>query len=417
MAVRHGSVRVRKNATKRPPSDLWAVRISSGDARGTPRACDWTGGSCRSPRRTGWLDAGPPHASRASALCAAEGLSGGFANLSASATPGDLRSAFAEKRVLVTGGLGFIGSSLAITLAELGADVTVIDSLDPQHGGSTRNIEGYENRMRVHIGDLRDAEPLGELVRGQSHVFNLAGQSAHLESMQCPTGDLEHNARAQLILLDACRDSSPAAKIVFASTRQVYGRASRLPVDEAHPTLPVDINGVHKLAAEMYHRVYGSVYGMRCCILRLTNTIGPRMYIRDARQTFLGVWIRDVLQGRPFEVWNGSQRRDFTFVDDAVEAFLLAAASPATDGNTYNVGGSGPITLLQVAALLGELVPGSSYHVRPFPVENERIDIGDYYADDTLLRNTVGWTPRTDFRTALDATLRYYAGRADQYAS
>lgn len=320
----------------------------------------------------------------------------------------NVRRVFAGQRVLITGGLGFIGSNLARRLDALGARVTVVDSLIPEYGGNRRNLAGTGGRIRVHIADVRDWPRLPRLVRGQDFLFNLAGQTSHMDSMTDPQTDLDINGRAQLAILEACRLHNPGIRIVFASTRQIYGRPDYLPVDEAHPLRPVDVNGINKLAGESFHLLYSRVHGIRATALRLTNTIGPRMRIKDARQTFVGVWIRRLLEGEPLEVWGGGQWRDFTYVDDAVEAFLLAAASPKAEGRVFNLGGPPPVTLEQLAALLCEVNRGGAYVVRAFPGDRQKIDIGDYYADDRLIRRVLGWKPRTDLRTALAQTLAFY---------
>ncbi|HOT90777.1 MAG TPA: NAD-dependent epimerase/dehydratase family protein [Anaerolineae bacterium] len=322
---------------------------------------------------------------------------------------------FTGCNVLVTGGLGFIGSNLARRLVDLGTQVTLVDSLIPAYSGNLFNIAGIEERVRVNISDVRDEHSMKYLVQGQDLLFNLAGQTSHLDSMHDPFTDLEINARAQLFILEACRHYNPGIKIVFASTRQVYGKPQYLPVDEEHPLRPVDINGVNKLAGEWYHLLYHDVYGLRTVVLRLTNTIGPRMRVKDARQTFLGIWIRQVVEGRPFEVWGGEQLRDFTYVDDAVEALLLAAAQEDADGRVFNLGGDGAISLKALAELLIEVNEGGEYVVREFPAERERIDIGDFYADDRRIRATLGWAPRVPLREALARTLTYYREYLEHY--
>ena len=322
---------------------------------------------------------------------------------------------FDGSAVLITGGLGFIGSTLARRLAAEGARVTIVDSLVPQYGGSLHNIAGLEGLVRVNISDIRDEHSLRHLVQGQDHLFNLAGQTSHLDSMEDPFTDLEINCRAQLSVLEACRRHNPSVRIVFASTRQVYGRPATLPVDETHPLRPVDINGVHKLAGEWYHLLYNDIYDIRSCALRLTNTYGPRMRVRDARQTFLGVWIRLLIQGRPFEVWGGSQIRDLTYVDDAVEALVLAACRDEAQGQVFNVGGQGPVSLLELAELLVRVNGGGTFSVRPFPPDRKRIDIGDYVADWRKIRDTLGWRPSVPLEEGLRRTLAYYREHGEHY--
>lgn len=315
---------------------------------------------------------------------------------------------YRNKPVLITGGLGFIGSNLARRLLDEGAVVTLVDSLVPEYGGNLHNITGIENRLRVNISDVRDEHSMRYLVQGQEVIFNLAGQTSHMDSMQDPQTDLEINARAQLSILEACRKYNPAVKVVFASTRQVYGKPDYLPVDESHPLRPVDVNGINKLAGEWYHILYNNVHGVRACALRLTNTYGPRMRVKDARQTFLGIWIRLLLEGKPFEVWGGEQLRDFSYVDDTVDALLLAGEKDAADGKVFNVGGEPVVSLLETAQLLIEANGGGEFITRSFPAERKRIDIGDYYADDRALRTALGWQPATRLAEGLQRTLAYY---------
>lgn len=315
---------------------------------------------------------------------------------------------FYGKKALVTGGLGFLGSSLARRLFTEGAQVTVVDSLFPQYGGNRFNVADLRGKITVRIGDARDKGLMARCITGQHYLFNLAGQTSHLDSMTDPYTDLDVNCSAQLSILEACRRWNPGIKIVFASTRQIYGRPEYLPVDEKHPLRPVDVNGINKMAGERYHTLYSEVYGIRSSVLRLTNTIGPGMRVKDNRQTFLGAWIRSVLLGEPFEVWGGRQLRDFTYVDDAVEAFLLAASSRRADGRVFNVGGVPPVSLSRLAVLLKRTVPGARYMVRHFPADRRRIDIGDYYADDRLIRSVLGWKPRITLEAALEKTVAYY---------
>ncbi len=326
-----------------------------------------------------------------------------------------LRPIYTDKNVLITGGLGFIGSNLARTLVALGARVSVVDCLASAYGGNRRNLTGLAGRVKVHIADVRDWPRLPSLIEGQDYLFNLAGQTSHMDSMTDPQTDLDINCRAQLAILEACRQHNPGIRIVFASTRQIYGKPDYLPVDEKHPLRPVDVNGINKIAGESFHLLYSRVYGIAATALRLTNTIGPRMRIKDARQTFVGVWIRRLVEGEPFEVWGGEQFRDFTYVDDAVEAFLLAAARPAAVGEVFNLGGPPRVTLQQLAELLVEINRGGSFVVRTFPADRKKIDIGDYYADDRLIARKLGWRPRTDLRTALERTVAFYRRELKHY--
>jgi UDP-glucose 4-epimerase len=322
---------------------------------------------------------------------------------------------FAGRRVLITGGLGFIGSTLAARLVELGAEVCVVDSLIPEYGGNLVNVAGIEHRVRVNISDVRDEHSMRHLVQGHDYLYNLAGQTSHLDSMHDPFSDLEINCRAQLSILEACRRHNPQIRIVFASTRQIYGRPDYLPVDEAHPLRPVDVNGINKMAGERYHVLYSDVYDLWTCALRLTNTYGPRMRVKDARQTFLGVWVRLLVEGKPFDVWDGSQLRDFTYVDDVVDAFVGIAQCPDARGQVFNLAGVEVVTLKDLAELLVQVNGGGQYRLQAFPEERRRIDIGSYYADGRRIEQMLGWRPRTALREGLAATLAFYRRHLEHY--
>jgi UDP-glucose 4-epimerase len=328
----------------------------------------------------------------------------------------DYTHTFSGANVLVTGGLGFIGSTLAHRLIGLGARVTLVDSLIPEYGGTLHNIAGIEREVRVNVADVRDEYSMNYLVQGQHYLFNLAGQSSHLDSMRDPYTDLEINCRAQLSILEACRKHNPQLKVVYTSTRQIYGKPDYLPVDERHLLHPTDVNGVNKMAGEWYHLVYNNAYGIRACTLRLTNTIGPRMRVKDARQTFLGIWVKRLIDGEPFQIWgDGRQIRDFNYVDDVVDALLLCAASPAADGQVFNLGGDEAINFLNLAALLVEINGGGDYEVIPYPADRKPIDIGDYYGDYRLIQGRLGWRPRVSLRDGLERTLAFYREHREHY--
>ncbi len=326
-----------------------------------------------------------------------------------------MEGTFKGRKVLITGGLGFIGSNLAGRLVDLGARVTLVDSLIPEYGGNLFNIAGLEDHVQVNISDVRDQHSMRYLVQGQDYLFNLAGQTSHMDSMEDPGTDLEINCRAQLSILEACRRYNPRIKVVFASTRQIYGKPDYLPVDEKHLLRPVDVNGINKMAGEWYHILYNNVYELRACALRLTNTIGPRMRIKDARQTFLGVWVRLLLEGKTFEVWGGEQLRDFTYVDDVVDAFLLAAASKEANGEVFNLGCERVIGLKALADLLVEVNGGGRYEIRSFPPDRKRIDIGDYYADYSRIRSVLEWEPKVSLREGLARTVAFYRDHLAHY--
>jgi UDP-glucose 4-epimerase len=324
--------------------------------------------------------------------------------------------AFRGRRVLITGGLGFIGSNLARRLVEAGAEVLLVDSMIPEYGGNVANIAGIENEVTVNIADVRDVHSLPYLVGDCEVIFSLAGQTSHLDSMADPYTDLEINCRAQLSLLETCRLVNPEARVVFASTRQIYGRPEYLPVDERHPIHPVDVNGINKTAGEWYHLLYGEVHGIPVCVLRLTNTYGPRMRVKDARQTFLGSWLRQVVAGEEIAVFgDGLQKRDFNYVDDAVDAFLLAATRDEALGKVYNLGDSEVVSLLDLARKLVDLNGGGSFKVVPFPEDRKAIDIGDYYGDFARIRDELGWQPRVDLDEGLRRSIDFYREHGAAY--
>ena len=320
---------------------------------------------------------------------------------------------FSGANTLITGGLGFIGSNLARRLVGMGARVTLVDSLIPEYGGNPFNIHDIRERVSVSITDVRDTHAMTQLIKGQDYLFNLAGQTSHLDSMTDPKTDLEINAAAQLAILEACRQHNTRIKVVFASTRQLYGRPQYLPVDEKHPLRPVDVNGINKLAGEQYHLLYNDVYGIRACALRLTNTYGPGMRVKDARQTFLGVWIRNAIQEKPILVYgDGSQLRDFNYVDDAVDAVLMAASA---EREVFNLGSEEVISLRDLAGKLVAVNGGGRFEVVPFPPERKAIDIGDYYSDFKKIRDRLGWSPRVGLDEGLKRTLRYYREHGREY--
>ncbi|NMH86469.1 GDP-mannose 4,6-dehydratase [Flavivirga algicola] len=323
---------------------------------------------------------------------------------------------FKNKNVLITGGLGFIGSNLAIKLVELGANITIIDSVIPEYGGNLKNIESIKDRIKINYSDVRDEFSIKHLIKDQDFLFNLAGQTSHIDSMTNPFQDLEINAKSQLSILEACRKNNPNIKIVFASTRQLYGKPQYLPVDENHPIIPVDVNGINKMSGENYHLLYNSIYGIKTCVLRLTNTYGPRLRIKDARQTFLGIWIRNIIEEKPFLIFgDGSQVRDYNYVDDVVDAFILTALSNKTNGNIYNLGSPDPITLKETASLLIEENKKGTYNVIPFPEDRKSIDIGDFYANFNKINQDLGWYPKTSFREGISETLIYYKQNIASY--
>ena len=319
------------------------------------------------------------------------------------------RSFYRGRRVMVTGGLGFIGSNLARQLVELGADVLLVDSLLPDYGGNRFNIAPFASQVRVDTTDLRNREAMNALVQHQDVIFNLAGQVSHIDSMRDPYADLEINCLSHLTLLEACRHRNPAAKVVYAGTRQIYGRPDSLPVNESHLVRPTDVNGINKAAGEQYHLVYNNVFGIRACSLRLTNVYGPRQLIRHNRQGFIGWFIRLALEGRTIQVYgDGAQLRDFVHVDDAADAFLRAGADDRCNGEVFNVGGTAPISHRDLTAMLLEAAGSGRVEYIEWPQEKKAIDIGSFFADSSKFTAVTGWSPTVDLRDGLASTLTFY---------
>uniref|UniRef100_A0A7C2NYM3 NAD-dependent epimerase/dehydratase family protein n=1 Tax=Schlesneria paludicola TaxID=360056 RepID=A0A7C2NYM3_9PLAN len=319
-----------------------------------------------------------------------------------------MRDHYRHRRVLILGGLGFIGSNLALKLAEAGAELTLVDCLLPEHGGSLKNVEEIRDQVRIVIADVRNAETLEAVVPGQEVIYSLAAQASHIGSMRDPMTDLDVNCRAQLGLLECCRRHNPDAKIVFTSTRQVYGRPQRLPVDEHTPIQPVDANGVSKCAAEMYYALYCEVFGVKSVVLRLTNTYGPRMNLRGAGSGFIGNFILKALTNTRIDVFGtGRQRRDFNYIDDVVDALLRAGRSDRVDGQAFNLGHPEHHSILDLVHLLQHLT-GATFRVVPFPEDYAVIDVGDCYCDFSKFREATGWMPRHNLAAGLARTLDFF---------
>ena len=326
------------------------------------------------------------------------------------------RAFYAGRPVLVTGGLGFIGSNLARELVDLGAQVTIVDALIPDYGGNPFNIDGITERFSVDVADVRDAAAVAAAVRGQDVIFNLAGQVSHIDSMRDPYTDLDINCRAQLSMLEACRKFNPSVKVIFAGTRQVYGKPDRLPVDENHLVRPIDVNGVNKAAGEYYHLLYNNAFGVRACSLRLTNVYGPRQLIKHNRQGFIGWFIRLAIEDRDIPVFgDGSQMRDFVFVDDAADAFLRAGACDACDGGVFNVGGLEPIAHRDLVDVLLRVAGTGRVSYVPWPPDKKAIDIGSFYSDSSKFVAATGWTPRVTLRDGFTRTIDFYRANLSHY--
>ena len=328
-----------------------------------------------------------------------------------------IEDAYRGRSVLITGGLGFIGSNLARRLVEIGdVEVYLIDALVPEQGGNLFNIEDIKDQLTLHVADIGEPAVINHLVGGMDYVFNLAANVSHLDSMSFPQHDLKLNCEAQLALLEACRNFNPHVKIVYTSTRQVYGKPVYLPLDEQHRCAPVDINGVHKLAAEHYHLLYHRVYGVRSAVLRLTNTYGPRHLMRHNRQSVIAWFIRQALDGGMIELFGeGRQKRDFNYVDDVVEGILMTGASEKAEGDVFNLGSNEPVSLSHLAEELIWLTGRGTVGYVPFPPERQLIDIGNCYSSYGKIEALLGWEPRTSLRDGLARTIEYYKANSAHY--
>jgi UDP-glucose 4-epimerase len=328
----------------------------------------------------------------------------------------DHRHFYRGRKVMVTGGLGFIGSNLVRALVQCGADVLLVDSLIADYGGNLFNIDGIADRVRLNIADVRQQTTMNYLVRDRAVIFNLAGQVSHIDSMRDPYTDLEINCRSQLTVLEACRNHNPKVKVVYAGTRQVYGKPDSLPVSETQLVRPTDVNGINKAAGEYYHLVYNNVFGVRACSLRLTNVYGPRQLIRHNRQGFIGWFIRLAIEDRPIQIYgDGSQLRDFVYVEDAADAFLRAGADDRCNGEVFNVGGDRAVSLRELTTLLIDVAGSGRVEYIDWPADKKAIDIGSFYADSTKFTTTTGWTPTIALRDGLRQTVAFYRQHYDQY--
>ena len=324
---------------------------------------------------------------------------------------------YQHRSILITGGLGFIGSNLAHRLVEIGdTEVIIVDSLDPDQGGNPFNVREIKDKLKIHIADMNDSSVINHLVAGVDYIFNLAGSSSHIDSMNNPHRDLQSNCQAQLTLLEACRMFNPQAKIVFTSTRQVYGSPLYLPLDENHRILPLDVNGANKIAAEHYHLLYQRIYGLRTTCLRLTNTYGKRQQIQNDRHGFISWFIRKAMDGETIELFgDGKQRRDLNYVEDVVDALLLAGASGDANGEIYNVGHHQPVSLFDLATKIVRITGSGSILGVPFPRERRLIDVGNCYSSYEKIQTKLGWQPQTDLCAGLTETIEFYKENRDEY--
>lgn len=325
-------------------------------------------------------------------------------------------NAFANQTVLITGGLGFIGSNLAYVLTQMNARVTIVDNCHPYSGGTMKNVLSFKDKLKIYDQDVRDKTAISRLVRGQKYIFHCAGLIDHIRSVEDPMDDFHNNAEASLSLLEACRVENPDAIIVYLSTRGVYGQLKKLPATEGTCPFPIDFNGINKLAAEYYHLLYFRHYGLRTTVLRLTNTYGPRQRLRRAGSGFLGHFIRQALSGKPIQIYDrGNFKRDFTYVWDVLDAMIRAAESERSDGQVYNIGGHSR-SIRQVADAIQRLAgKNQPYIFIPHPEIAKDIEIGDFQASSKKIETDLGWTLKTSFEEGLKATMTFYKRELKNY--
>lgn len=323
---------------------------------------------------------------------------------------------YENKKILITGGLGFLGSNLAISLVRAGAGVTLLDAMLPLYGGNLFNIEEIKDKVEVIIGDIRDSELLGEVVRGKDLIFHIAAQTSHIDSMVDPFLDVDINCRGNIVFLESCRKFNPGVKIIYAGTRSQYGRVEYTPVDEMHPLNPADIYSVNKTAGEQYHFVYARSYGIRVSSLRINNTYGPRHQMKHGRYGILNWFIRIALEGGTIKVFgDGTQMRDYNYIDDVTDAFLRAGSSGNADGKIYNLGSGEPVRFIDLVNKIIKIAGSGRVEMVPWPEERKGIETGDYIASFEKMKNELGWQPKIPLDEGLRRTVAYYRKYKDRY--
>ena len=316
---------------------------------------------------------------------------------------------FFGKRVLITGGLGFIGSNLAMRLVSLGADVTLVDNMMPRQGGSLFNVSEIAHRVHINFSDVRNELSMNYLVKDQDYIFHLAGQVNHVESVRNPIQDLDINCRGTLVLLESCRKFNRGARIIFAGTRGEYGKSVKLPVAEDHPTNPKGIYAVTNLTAEKMVLVYRDIHGIEGTCLRITNTYGQRHQMRHDEFGVVNWFIRTAINGEMIPVFgDGKIVRDFLYVDDLVECLLRVASSNVAYGEVFNVGTGVPTSFIDLAKLIVEVAKTGSHGFTEFTQERKEVEPGDYYTDISKIKGMVGWEPQVGLRKGLERTIEFY---------
>jgi UDP-glucose 4-epimerase len=316
---------------------------------------------------------------------------------------------FSGKKVLITGGLGFIGSNLSIRLVNLGADVTLVDNMMPRQGGNLFNVSEIAGRVHINFSDVRNGLSMDYLVKEQDYIFHLAGQVNHVESVRNPIQDLDINCRGTLVLLESCRKFNRGARIIFAGTRGEYGKSVKLPVAEDHPTNPKGIYAVTNLTAEKMVLVYRDIHGIEGTCLRITNTYGQRHQMQHDEFGVVNWFIRKAIDGEMIPVFgDGRIIRDFLHVDDLVRCLLKVASSDMAYGDVFNVGTGIPTSFLDLAKVIVEVAKTGSYAFTEFTQERKEVEPGDYYTDISKIKGMLGWEPQVTLREGLESTIQFY---------
>jgi len=322
---------------------------------------------------------------------------------------------FKGKKVVITGGLGFIGSNLAQTLVPLGAKVVIVDALLPPYGGNKFNLEGIADRIELVDGDIRDADLMEKVIEGADFIFHLAGQVSYLDSKNRPYDDLDFNGRGNLTILEAVKNNAPGARIIFASSRLVYGKILTLPVREDHPTNPLSLYGIHKLLGEKYYNYYAHTFGVHGLSVRIPNPYGPRQQMKHAKYSIVGWFLRQALEGKTIQVYgDGLQERDYLYIDDIVSAFLKLAEHGEA-GEVYNIGTHERVRFGEMVDAVIKAVGSGDKKFVPWPKESEQNETGNYSADTTKLSELTGWKPEVSLRDGLKDMVEYYREHGDKY--
>lgn len=328
----------------------------------------------------------------------------------------DLEKTYKDKKILITGGMGFLGSSLAHSLVGYGGKVTVLDAMLPLYGGNRFNLHGIEDMVEVINGDVRDYNLIKTIVPGKDFIFNFAGQVSYIDSGDIPYEDLDINSRAHLMILEECRHNNPEAKILYASSRMALGKITQNPVTESHPANPLSLYGVHKLTGEKYSLAYHHHYGLRTVAMRITNPYGIRQQMKHNKYSLVGWFIRLAMENREIKIFgNGDQKRDYIYVDDLVESFLRAGATGETDGELFNLGLGRSTAFCEMVHTVVETVGQGKIDYVPWPDDYERIETGDFVVDVSKLNNLIKWKPNISLSKGILTTYDYYRKYAKHY--